>query len=135
LPNSPLAGISTPTEVRKDSYTEERTKAKFWLIKVKWLEEHGITVKVKIPTLEEPKEQKKPEDDLKDIGVNLTPLEKLILTATEEPRDLIELIELGKKAKKSEEEVTEAVARLMHLGLVEMNGGKLQRTIGVGPNE
>ena len=135
LPNSPLAGISTPTEVRKNSYTEERTKVRFWLIKVRWLEEQGIKVEIKTPTLEESKteEQKKPEEDLKDVGINLTPLEKLILEATREPMTIDELIELGEKARKSEEEVTTAVARLMHLGLVKMgDGGKLQRIVGGG---
>nr|AFZ84256.1 Replication protein [Thermococcus sp. IRI33] len=138
LPNSPIAGVSTPIEVKKDSYTDDKTKARFWIIRVKWLEEHGIEVRVKIPTLEEPKteEPKKLEEDLKDLGVNLTPLEKLILEATGEPKDITELIELGEKARKSEEEVTTAVARLMHLGFLEMkDGAKLQRTVGVGPNE
>ena len=138
LPNSPIAGISTPTEVKRDSYSEEKTKAKFWLIKVRWLEEHGIKVKVKVPALGEPKaeEQKKPEEDLKDVDINLTPLEKLILEATKEPRDITELIELGERARKSEEEVTTAVARLMHVGLLEMtDGGKLRRTVGGGAGE
>ncbi|NJE50067.1 hypothetical protein [Thermococcus sp. 9N3] len=142
LPNSPVAGRREGLPVRKSTYLDSSEKnpwttGDFWMIRVKWLEEQGIKVEVKTPTLEEPRteEQKKPEEELKGLGVNLTSLEKLILTATEEPRDLTELIELGKKAKKSEEEVTEAVARLMHLGLVEMNGGKLQRTVGVGPNE
>jgi hypothetical protein len=63
-------------------------------------------------------------------------LEKLILTATDEPRDLTELIELGKQIKKSEEEVTEAVARLLNLGLLKMvEGAKLRRIMGVGPDE
>ena len=138
LPNSPIAGISTPTEVKRDSYSEEKTKAKFWLIKVRWLEEHGIKVKVKVPALGEPKaeEQKKPEEDLKDVDINLTPLEKLILEATKEPRDITELIELGERARKSEEEVTTAVARLMHVGLLEMtDGGKLRRIVGGGAGE
>jgi len=137
LPNSPVAGISKPTEVKKDSYAEEKTKAKFWLIRVRWLKEHGIEIRVKVPTLEGPgtEEQKNSEDDLKDVGINLTPLEKLILEATREPRDITELIELGKGAKKSEEEVTTAVARLMHVGLLEMNGGKLRRTVGGGAGE
>jgi len=135
LPNPPIAGISNMLPVKKDSYSDERTKARFWLIKVRWLEEHGIEVKVKVPTLEESKteEQKKPEEDLKDVGINLTPLEKLILEATREPMTIDELIELGEKARKSEEEVTTAVARLMHLGLVKMgDGGKLQRIVGGG---
>nr|WP_015243614.1 hypothetical protein [Thermococcus sp. AMT7]AFZ84299.1 Replication protein [Thermococcus sp. AMT7] len=138
LPNAPIVGISDKIAVKKDSYTDERTKARFWIIRVKWLEEHGIEVRVKVPTLEEPKteEQKNPEDDLKDIGMNLTPLEKLILEATKEPKDITELIELGEKARKPEEEVTTAVARLMQLGFLEMkDGAKLQRTIGVGPSE
>nr|WP_015243602.1 hypothetical protein [Thermococcus sp. EXT9]AFZ84287.1 Replication protein [Thermococcus sp. EXT9] len=140
LPNSPIVGISDKITVKKDSYTDERTKARFWIIRVRWLEEHGIEVKVKVPTLEEPKpkvkEEKKPEEDLRGIDANLTPLEKLILEATEEPKDITELIELGEKARKSEEEVTTAVARLIHLGLLKLGeGGKLQRTVGVGPNE
>ncbi|HID04781.1 MAG TPA: hypothetical protein EYP20_03135 [Aigarchaeota archaeon] len=138
LPNSPIAGISTPIEVKRDSYTDDKTKARFWIIRVTWLEEHGIKVRVKVPILEEPKtdEQKGSEESLKDVGVNLTPLEKLILEATREPKDITELIELGEKARKSEDEVTTAVARLIHLGLVKMgDGGKLQRTVRVGPNE
>ena len=138
LPNPPIAGISNMLPVKKDSYSDERTKARFWLIKVRWLEEHGIEARVKVPTLEEPEteEQKKPEEDLKDVGINLTPLEKLILEATKEPKDITELIELGEKARKPEEEVTTAVARLMQLGLLEMKDGvKLQRTVGVSLNE
>ena len=138
LPNAPIVGISDKITVKKDSYTDERTKARFWIIRVRWLEEHGIEVRVKVPTLEEPKteEQKNPEDGLKDIGMNLTPLEKLILEATKEPKDITELIELGEKARKPEEEVTTAVARLMQLGFLEMkDGAKLQRTIGVEPSE
>ena len=138
LPNAPIVGISDKITVKKDSYTDERTKARFWIIRVRWLEEHGIEVRVKVPALEEPKteEQKNPEDGLKDIGMNLTPLEKLILEATKEPKDITELIELGEKARKPEEEVTTAVARLMQLGFLEMkDGAKLQRTIGVEPSE
>ncbi|ACX73610.1 hypothetical protein Metvu_1760 (plasmid) [Methanocaldococcus vulcanius M7] len=137
LPNAPIIGVSDKIAVKRDSYTDDKTKARFWIIRVKWLEEHGIEVRVKVPTVEEPKtEEQKPGEDLKDVGVNLTPLEKLILEATREPKDITELIDLGEKARKSEEEVTTAVARLMHLGLVKMgDGGKLQRTVGVEPNE
>jgi len=141
LPNTPIVGISNMIPVKRDSYSDEITKARFWVIRVKWLEEHGIEVKVKVPALDleepEPKtKEEKPKEDLKDIGLNLTPLEKLILEATREPRDIEELIELGKKARKSEEEVTTAVARLMHLGLVKMgDGGKLQRAVGGGSIE
>jgi len=142
LPNSPIVGRREGLPVRKSTYLDPNEKnpwttGDFWMIRVKWLEEQGIKVEVKTPTLEEPrtKEQKKPEE-LKDLGVNLTSLEKLILEATREPKDLTDLIDLGKKVKKSEEEVTEVVARLMQLGLLEMvEGAKLRRTMEVGPNE
>ena len=138
LPNAPIVGVSDKIAVKRDSYTDERTKARFWIIRVKWLEDHGIKVRVKVPTLEEAKteEQKKPEEHFKNLGVNLTSLEELILEATGKPKDITELIELGEKVRKSEEEVTSAVARLIHLGFLEMkDGAKLQRTVGVGPDE
>ncbi len=141
LPNSPIAGISDKITVKKDSYTDETTKARFWMIRVKWLKDHGIEVKVKVPALDleepEPKaEEKEPEEDLKDIGVNLTRLQKLILEVTKEPKDIEELVDLGKKLRKEEGEVTSAVVSLMQLGLIKMEeGGKLRRAIRVGPNE
>ena len=141
LPNAPIVGISDKIIVKKDSYTDERTKARFWIIRVKWLEEHGIEVRVKVPTLEEPRteEQKEPEEDLKDSGVNLTPLEKLILEATREPKDLTELIDLGMQAGKSQDEVTLAVSKLIGAGLLDLldnvDGAKLQRTVEGGSNE
>ncbi|GAB6103237.1 hypothetical protein JCM16138_24600 [Thermococcus atlanticus] len=138
LPNAPIVGVSDKIAVKRDSYTDDKTKARFWIIRVKWLEEHGIEVRVKVPTVEEPKteEQKKPGEDLRDVSVNLTPLEKLILEATREPKDITELIELGEKTRKSKEEVTTAVVTLMQIGLLKrVEGDKLQRTVGVGPNE
>jgi len=142
LPNSPVLGRREGLPVRKSTYLDSSEKnpwttGDFWMIRVKWLKEQGINVEVKVPTLEEPtvKKDEKPGEDLGNVGVNLTPLERLILEATREPRDITELIELGKKAGKREEEVTTAVVRLMHLGLVEMGANGIRRAVGGGPSE
>jgi len=132
LPNSPIVGISTPTEVRRDSYNDETTKAKFWLISVKWLEEHGIEVKEKAPSLEEPGSKEK-QDSQNVTEMNLTPLEKLILKVVKEPTPFEELIELGEKAGKSKDETAMAIASLMEANLVEMTGdGKIKRVVRGG---
>lgn len=134
LPNSPILGISTPIKVKKDSYTEEETNARFWMISVRWLKEQGIEVKVQVPTLEVmevPGQELAQEDPEKGEEEKPTPIENMILEMTKEPIDIDELAERVSKAfKVEEEEVIAVVTSLMSKNLVRMEeGAKIRRVL------
>ena len=130
LPNSPIIGISTPIEVKRDVYTNERTKAKFWMISTRWLEAQGIEVKVQVPTLKF--EEAKPivQEDSKEEE-NLASMERMILEMSRDPIDLNVLIErVTNIFKVSEEEVMGVITSLMARDLLKMEeGAKVRRAL------
>lgn len=130
LPNPPIKGISNMIDVRRDSYSEEKIKARFWVISVKWLEDQGIKVKVQVPTMDlgeapsQPIAQENPKEKEK-----LTPMEKLILEMAEEPIELNELADrVAGIFQIDREKVLEVITELMSRGFLKLEEGlKLRR--------
>ncbi len=131
LPNSPIIGISDKIEVKKDSYSDEKTKARFWMINVKWLNDQGIEVKIQVPTLEFEEVEPVVQEDSGDESKALSPIEKMILEMSKEPIDLDELAQrISEIFKVDEEKVIGVVSSLMAKDLLKMEeGAKIRRVL------
>lgn len=131
LPNSPIIGISDKIGVKKDSYSDEETRARFWMISTKWLEAQGIEVKVQVPTLEFEEAEPVPQEDPGEYGKDLSSMEKMILEMSKEPIDLNGLVEeVSRIFKVDEEKVIGVVSSLMAKDLLKMEeGAKIRRAL------
>jgi len=133
LPNSPIIGISNMIDVRKDSYSDERIKARFWMVSVRWLEDQGIEVKVYVPTLEFEETPTQPiaQEDPRKEEEKLTSMEKMILEMAREPIDFDELTgEISRIFKVDEDKVRSVIVSLMSKELLKMEeGAKIRRAL------